>query len=44
MLSPSFFTPQAWQDALDIAHYIETDNPDAAARFLHALEGTWTQL
>jgi toxin ParE1/3/4 len=44
MLSPSLFTPQAWQDALDIAHYIETDNPEAAARFLNALEGTCTQL
>jgi hypothetical protein len=37
MLSPSFFTPQSWQDAMDIAEYIGADNSVAAARFLHAL-------
>jgi toxin ParE1/3/4 len=44
MLSPSFFTPQSWQDAMDIAEYIGADNSEAAARFLHALEGACTQL
>jgi toxin ParE1/3/4 len=44
MLSPSLFTPQAWQDALDIIAYIAADNPEAAARFLPALEETCTQL
>ena len=44
MLSPSLFTPQAWQDALEIMQYIGTDNPEAAARFLLALEETCTQL
>jgi len=38
MLSPSLFTPQAWQDALEIVAYIGTDNPEAAARFVPALE------
>jgi len=44
MLSHSLFTPQAWQDTLDIIEYIGTDNPEAAARFLLALEETCTQL
>ena len=44
MLSPSLFTPQAWQDALEIVEYIGTDNPEAASRFVPALEATCTQL
>jgi toxin ParE1/3/4 len=44
MLSPSLFTPQAWQDALDIIAYIAADNPAAAARFVPALEETCMQL
>ena|SRR2546426_6231757 len=44
MLSPSLFTPQAWQDALEIVAYIGIDNPEAAARFVPALEETCTQL
>ena len=44
MLSPSLFTPQARQDALDIVAYIAADNPDAAERFLPALAETCTQL
>ena len=44
MLSPSLFTPQAWQDALEIAAYIGTDNPEAASRFVPALEATCAQL
>jgi toxin ParE1/3/4 len=44
MLSPSLFTPQAWQDALEIVEYIGTDNPEAASRFVPALEDTCTQL
>jgi toxin ParE1/3/4 len=44
MLSPSLFSPQAWQDALDIVEYIATDNPEAASRFVPALENTCTQL
>jgi len=44
MLSPSLFTPQAWQDALAIVTYIGTDNPEAASRFVPALEVTCTQL
>jgi toxin ParE1/3/4 len=44
MLSPSLFSPQAWQDALDIVEYIATDNPDAAARFVPALEATYAQI
>ena len=43
-LSPSLFTPQAWQDALEIVAYIGTDNPEAAARFVPALEATCAQL
>jgi plasmid stabilization system protein ParE len=44
MLSPSLFTPQAWQDALEITEYIGTDNPEAASRFVPALEATCAQL
>ena len=44
MLSPALFTPQAWQDALEIVAYIGTDNPEAASRFVPALEATCTQL
>ena len=44
MLPPSLFSPQAWQDALEIIEYIGADNPEAAARFLPALEDTCTQL
>jgi plasmid stabilization system protein ParE len=44
MLSPSVLTPQAWQDALEIVEYIGTDNPDAASRFVPALEATCAQL
>ena len=44
MLSPSLFTPQARQDALDIVAYIATDNPEAASHFVPALEETCTQL
>ena len=44
MLSPSLLTPQAWQDALEIAAYIGTDNPEAASRFVPALEATCAQL
>src|SRR5215510_6501388 len=44
MLSPALFTPQAWQDALEIVAYIGTDNPEAASRFVPALEATCAQL
>ena len=44
MPSPSLFTPQAWQDALEITAYIGTDNPEAASRFVPALEATCAQL
>jgi toxin ParE1/3/4 len=44
MLSPSLLTPQAWQDALEIAAYIGTDNPDAGSRFVPALEATCVQI
>ena len=44
MLSPSLFTPQAWQDALDIVAYIAADNASAAVVFVPALEDTCTQL
>jgi toxin ParE1/3/4 len=42
--SPSLFTPQAWQDTLEITVYIGIDNPDAASRFVSALEATCAQL
>jgi toxin ParE1/3/4 len=44
MLSPSLFSPQAWQDALEIVDYIGTDNPEAASRFVPALEETCEKL
>ena len=44
MLSPSLFTPQAWQDAIEIAAYIGTDNPEAVSRFVPALEAMCAQL
>jgi toxin ParE1/3/4 len=44
MLSPSLLTPQAWQDAIEITEYIGTDNPEAAVRFVPALEATCAQL
>jgi toxin ParE1/3/4 len=44
MLSPSLLTPQAWQDALEITEYIALDNPEAAARFVPALEATCATL
>jgi toxin ParE1/3/4 len=44
MLSPSLFTPQAWQDVLDIVAYIAADNMSAAERFVPAVEDTCTQL
>jgi toxin ParE1/3/4 len=44
MLSPSQFSPQAWDDMRDIVAYIASDNPDAAARFVPALEATYAQL
>ena len=44
MLSPSQLSPQAWQDTLEIVAYIAADNPEAAARFVPALEATYAQL
>ena len=44
MLSPSQFSPEAWDDMRAIVAYIATDNPDAAARFVPALEETYAQL
>ena len=44
MLSPSQFSPQAWQDTLEIVAYIAAHNPDVAARFVPALEETYAQL
>jgi toxin ParE1/3/4 len=44
MLSPSQFSPQAWDDMREIVAYIASDNPDAAARFVPALEATYEQL
>jgi len=44
MLSPSLFTPQAWQDVLEIVEYIGADNAEAALRFVPALEATCAQL
>jgi len=38
MLPFSLFSPQAWQDTLEIVAYIGVDNPEAAARFVPALE------
>jgi len=44
MLSPSQFSPEAWDDMRSIVAYIASDNPDAAARFVPALEETYAQL
>jgi toxin ParE1/3/4 len=44
MLPPSQFSPQAWDDMRAIVAYIASDNPDAAARFVPALEVTFAQL
>jgi plasmid stabilization system protein ParE len=44
MLSPSQFSPQAWDDMRAIVAYIAADNPDASARFVPALEATYEQL
>ena len=44
MLPLSQFSPQAWQDVRDIVAFIAADNPDAAARFVPALEETYAQL
>ena len=44
MLSPSQFSPEAWDDMRSIVAYIATDNPDVAERFVPALEETYTQL
>ena len=44
MLSPSQFSPEAWDDMRAIVAYIATDNPDAAERFVPALEETYAQL
>jgi plasmid stabilization system protein ParE len=41
MLSPSLLTPQAWQDAVEITKY---DNTEAASHFVPALETTCEQL
>jgi toxin ParE1/3/4 len=44
MLSPSQFSPQAWDDMRLIVEYIASDNPDAAARFVPVLAATYAQL
>ena len=44
MLSPSQFSPQAWDDVREIIAYIASDNPEAASRFVPALEATYAQL
>jgi plasmid stabilization system protein ParE len=43
-MHPSQFSPQAWDDVRDIVAYIATDNPEAASRFVPALEQTHVQL
>jgi toxin ParE1/3/4 len=43
-MHPSQFSPQAWDDMRAIVAYIATDNPDAASRFVPALEATYAQL
>ena len=43
-MHPSQFSPQAWDDVRDIVAYIATDNPEAASRFVPALEATYAQL
>ena len=40
----SQFSPEAWDDMRAIIAYIATDNPDAAERFVPALEETYAQL
>jgi toxin ParE1/3/4 len=44
MLSPSQFSPEAWDDMRAIVAYIAADNPDVAQRFVPALEETYAQL
>ena len=44
MLSPSQFSPEAWDDVRSIVAYIAIDNPDAAERFVPALQATYEQL
>src|SRR5262245_42939174 len=44
MLPFALFSPQAWQDTLEIMAYIGAENPEAAARFVPALEETCKQL
>jgi toxin ParE1/3/4 len=44
MLPLSQFSPQAWQDVRDIVAFIAADNPDAAVRFVPALEATYMQI
>jgi toxin ParE1/3/4 len=43
-MHPSHFSPEAWDDMRAIVAYIATDNPDAAERFVPALEQTHAQL
>ena len=43
-MHPSQFSPDAWDDMRAIVAYIATDNPDAAQRFVPALEQTHAQL
>jgi toxin ParE1/3/4 len=43
-MHPSQFSPEAWDDMRSIVAYIATDNPDAAERFVPALEETFAQL
>jgi plasmid stabilization system protein ParE len=43
-MHPSQFSPEAWDDMRAIVAYIATDNPDAAERFVPALEQTYAQL
>jgi toxin ParE1/3/4 len=43
-MHPSQFSPEAWDDMRAIVAYIATDNPDAAARFVPALEATYAQV
>ena len=43
-MHPSQFSPEAWNDMRAIVAYIATDNPDAAERFVPALEDTYAHL
>jgi toxin ParE1/3/4 len=43
-MHPSQFSPEAWDDMREIVAYIAADNPDAAQRFVPALEQTHAQL